>query len=84
MIVIRVALGISSDNTVHFNNPSLTQIVVETECGQPARPALISAMRTMDTGSTDDSGPTLATERDRDLVELKSFDLDFDGLAIAV
>ena len=41
-------------------------------------------MRTMDTGSTDDSGPTLATERDGDLVELKSFELEFDGLAIAV
>ncbi|EJF59590.1 hypothetical protein BD309DRAFT_854657 [Dichomitus squalens] len=87
LIVIRVALGISSDCTVPFNNPSLTQLAADSEYGQygqPARPTFIPAMRTMDTGSSDDTGPRLDTPQDGDLMELKSFDLDFDGMAIAV
>ncbi len=78
----------SSDHTTPFMNHSVTQIAIESEgTGAQGRATFIPAMlpvRTTDTDTTDDSGGTMGTQRSSDFVELKRFDSDLGGLAVAV
>lgn len=78
----------SSDHTTPFINHSATQIAIESEGnGAQARATFIPTMlpvRTTDTDTTDDTGGTMGTQRSSDFVELKRFDSDLGGLAIAV
>ncbi|PIL23333.1 hypothetical protein GSI_14644 [Ganoderma sinense ZZ0214-1] len=88
LIVIRVALGMSSDHTTPFINHSATQIAIESEgTGAQGRATFLPAilpMRMTDTDTTDDTGRTMGTQRSSDFMELKRFDSDLGGLAIAV
>ena len=79
----------SSDHTTPFINRSVTQIGLESEgMGVQGRggtfiPAMLP-MRMTDTDTTDDTAQTMGTQRSNDFVELKRFDSDLGGLAIAV
>ena len=78
----------SGDHTTPFINHSATQIAMESEgAGAQGRGTFIpgiTPMRTSDTDTIDDGARTTGTQRSSDFVELKRFDSDLGGLAIAV
>ena len=79
----------SGDHTTPFINHSATQIAIESEgAGVGGRATFIPGIMPMrtdtDTDTMDDTARTTGTQRSSDFVELKRFDSDLGGLAIAV
>ncbi|RPD75661.1 hypothetical protein L226DRAFT_545454 [Lentinus tigrinus ALCF2SS1-7] len=76
LIVIRVALGISSDYTVHTKGASAGDLSLNSDSVSMTRPGFLPAIHSI--GGTEESGRT-TLHPDGEFHEMKSFEVDFDS-----